>query len=157
MEPEIGPISYGNRDNESFQKPFSEKTGEMLDAAVRKMVGLVHERTRALLTEHKDDVDKLAKMLLEKEVLTRLVPASAPFVNEDSHAFRYRDDLQALIGPRPFEDSSVQEVLEGEAEPGVSKPLGQPGPQGQKGSEGGLPGGIDGNAQPGLAAHHQTP
>lgn len=73
MDTEIGPISYGNRDNESFQKPFSEKTGEMLDGAVRKMVSTVHERTRALLTEHKADVEKLAQLLLEKEVVTRCV------------------------------------------------------------------------------------
>lgn len=68
----------GNRDNESFQKPFSEKTGEMLDAAVRKMVNTVHEKTTALLTKHKADVEKLAKTLLEKEVLNRCVlPAFA--------------------------------------------------------------------------------
>jgi AFG3 family protein len=35
----IGPVSYGGRDSkESFQKPFSEKTGEMLDHEVRKMI-----------------------------------------------------------------------------------------------------------------------
>lgn len=76
MDTEIGPISYGNRDNESFQKPFSEKTGEMLDAAVRKMVTTVHEKTRTLLTEHKADVEKLAQLLLEKEVVTRCVAST---------------------------------------------------------------------------------
>lgn len=45
----------------------------MLDAAVRKMVKTVHEKTTALLTKHKDDVEKLAQLLLEKEVLNRLV------------------------------------------------------------------------------------
>lgn len=34
MEKDIGPISYGSRDNESFQKPFSEKTGEMVSCSV---------------------------------------------------------------------------------------------------------------------------
>ena len=36
----IGPVSYGGTEGskESWQKPFSEKTGEMLDAEVRKMI-----------------------------------------------------------------------------------------------------------------------
>jgi len=39
----IGPVSYGgqNAANESWTKPFSEKTGEMLDAEVRKMITCV--------------------------------------------------------------------------------------------------------------------
>ena len=32
-----------------------------------------HQRTTELLTKHKDDVEKVAKLLLEKEVITRLV------------------------------------------------------------------------------------
>lgn len=39
MNAVIGPVSYGGKDSkESFQKPFSEKTGEMLDNEVRKMI-----------------------------------------------------------------------------------------------------------------------
>jgi AFG3 family protein len=36
----IGPVSYGGREGarESWTKPFSEKTAEMLDAEVRKMI-----------------------------------------------------------------------------------------------------------------------
>ena len=32
-----------------------------------------HQRTTELLTKHKDDVEKVAKLLLEKEVITRSV------------------------------------------------------------------------------------
>jgi AFG3 family protein len=36
----VGPVSYGGQEaaKESFTKPFSEKTGETLDAEVRKMI-----------------------------------------------------------------------------------------------------------------------
>ena len=39
----IGPVSYGGRESqrESWQKPFSEKTAEMLDSEVRKMISYV--------------------------------------------------------------------------------------------------------------------
>ena len=40
MNAVIGPVSYGgaNGQKDNFTKPFSEKTGEMLDAEVRKMI-----------------------------------------------------------------------------------------------------------------------
>lgn len=40
MNEVVGPVSYGGAKatDERWQKPFSEKTGEMLDAEVRKMI-----------------------------------------------------------------------------------------------------------------------
>ncbi|KZT30639.1 ATP-dependent metallopeptidase Hfl [Neolentinus lepideus HHB14362 ss-1] len=85
MNDVIGPVSYGGREGsrESWQKPFSEKTGEMLDGEVRKMITDCHRRTTELLTEHKKDVEKVAKLLLDKEVITR-------------------EDMIKLLGKRPF-------------------------------------------------------
>lgn len=73
MNDVIGPVSYGGdrAAKESWTKPFSEKTAEMLDFEVRKMITTAYDRTRNLLTEHKEDVEKVAKLLLEKEVITR--------------------------------------------------------------------------------------
>lgn len=88
MNDVIGPVSYEqNKDQQTFTKPFSEKTGELLDGEVRKMIkyaslaymwlpsdppiSSAHQRTTELLTKHRDDVAKVAEFLLEKEVLTR--------------------------------------------------------------------------------------
>ncbi|KIJ68579.1 hypothetical protein HYDPIDRAFT_82055 [Hydnomerulius pinastri MD-312] len=81
----IGPVSYGGREGqkEGWTKPFSEKTGEMLDSEVRKMITSAHERTTDLLTRHRNDVEKVAKLLLQKEVITR-------------------EDMIDLLGKRPF-------------------------------------------------------
>ena len=40
MDKEIGPVSYGGREalKENWQKPFSEKTGELLDSRVHQMI-----------------------------------------------------------------------------------------------------------------------
>ncbi|KAH9837056.1 ATP-dependent metallopeptidase Hfl [Rhodofomes roseus] len=85
MNDVVGPVSYGgaSASDERLQKPFSEKTGEMLDAEVRKMIVNAHQRTTGLLTKHKEDVDKVAKLLLVREVITR-------------------EDMIRLLGPRPF-------------------------------------------------------
>lgn len=81
----IGPVSYGGDRGarESWTKPFSERTAETLDAEVRKMITDAYERTRKLLLEHRDDVEKVAQLLLEKEVITR-------------------EDMIRLLGKRPF-------------------------------------------------------
>ncbi|KAH9047589.1 ATP-dependent metallopeptidase Hfl [Lactarius hengduanensis] len=81
----IGPVSYGGREGarESWTKPFSEKTAEMLDFEVRKMITTAHTRTTQLLTDHREDVEKVAKLLLVKEVITR-------------------EDMINLLGKRPF-------------------------------------------------------
>lgn len=85
MDPEIGPISYGGREQqgEGFQKPFSEATAQALDKAVQKMVREAHRRTTELLTAKKAEVEKVAQLLLEKEVITR-------------------EDMFNLLGPRPL-------------------------------------------------------
>lgn len=75
MNDVIGPVSYGGdrATKENWTKPFSEKTAEMLDFEVRKMITNAYERTRKLLTEHREAVEKVAQLLLDKEVITRYV------------------------------------------------------------------------------------
>ena len=150
MNETIGPVSYGRQDNEGFQKPFSEKTGQMLDdevspvrrdvveerrgetradpfrhflrlflrfRQVRKLVQIARERTRVLLTEKRDQVEIVAKRLLEKEVLTRFVRVflflSSSSSNLELTLFflsfpslsidRNREAMVELLGKRPFE------------------------------------------------------
>ena len=72
MNKELGPMSYQQDDNEAhFQKPYSEKTGSLIDDEARKMVSQALDRTTKLLTSKKDEIEKVAQLLLTKEVLTR--------------------------------------------------------------------------------------
>lgn len=47
MSDVIGPVSYGGREGSSqgWQKPFSEKTAQMLDEEVRKMIVYVFDHS----------------------------------------------------------------------------------------------------------------
>ncbi|KAJ7103652.1 peptidase family M41-domain-containing protein [Mycena belliarum] len=85
MNEVIGPVSYGGDRGakENWTKPFSEKTAEMLDSEVRKMITVAYQRTKKLLTKHREDVVKVAELLLEKENITR-------------------EDMIRLLGKRPF-------------------------------------------------------
>jgi AFG3 family protein len=89
MNDKLGNISYYDPNQEqTFTKPYSEKTAEMIDNEVRLLIDSAYMRTKALLTEKKADVEKLAKALLEKEVL-------------------FQSDVEALIGKRPFEHKKL--------------------------------------------------
>ncbi|KAG6336125.1 hypothetical protein ID866_2963 [Astraeus odoratus] len=110
----IGPVSYGGREGqkESWTKPFSEKTGEMLDAEVRKMIITAHQRTKELLTQHREDVEKIAKRLLEKEVLTREdminLLGKRPFANQSDEMDKWLDQHRGheRSAPPPIEESA---------------------------------------------------
>jgi cell division protease FtsH len=74
---DLGPVTFGERDDLVFlgkdlamHKNFSEKTAEMIDAEVKKIVSRNFNRTKGLLEKHRDKLVKVAKALLEKEVLT---------------------------------------------------------------------------------------
>jgi len=92
MNDKIGNVSYYDPTQENtFTKPFSEETGKMIDEEVRKLIDVAYIRTKALLSDKRGDVEKLAKELLEKEVL-------------------FQSDVETLIGKRPFEEKRPLEV-----------------------------------------------
>merc|ERR1712029_870995 len=98
MNERVGNVSFEqNKDGMNFEKPFSEATAQIIDEEANKLIGKAMERTLNLLTEHKDDVIKVAERLLEKEVLSR-------------------DDMIELLGPRPFEEKHTYEQYEEDTE-----------------------------------------
>lgn len=87
MTKAIGNMSYYDSkqaDNYAFQKPYSDATAEKIDKEVRSIIEEAYQRTVALLTQHRQHLDVIAKELLEKEIL-------------------FQADLERLIGKRPFD------------------------------------------------------
>lgn len=92
MNEKVGNVNfYDPQSDGQFTKPYSEETGKLIDEEVRTIIADAYNRTLALLTEHKEDVEKLAKELLVKEVL-------------------FKSDVEALIGKRPFEEKKTAEI-----------------------------------------------
>ncbi|KAF9056499.1 peptidase family M41-domain-containing protein [Panaeolus papilionaceus] len=119
MNDVIGPVSYGGdrAAKESWTKPFSEKTAEMLDSEVRKMITTAYERTRNLLTEHREDVEKVAKLLLDKEVITREdmidLLGKRPFIGKSDDMDKWLDENRGRgekSAPPPLENPTTPEV-----------------------------------------------
>ncbi|PWA41606.1 AFG3-like protein 2 [Artemisia annua] len=83
----VGLLSFPQDDKAyGVRKPYSSKTGDIIDKEVREWVATAYKHTVELIEEHKDQVSQLAEQLLEKEVL-------------------YREDLVSILGQRPFEQS----------------------------------------------------
>jgi cell division protease FtsH len=78
MTEELGPISYGEKDESIFlgremnrHRDYSEATAEKIDRLTREIMEEQMERARQILTEHRDQLENLAKALLEHEMLDR--------------------------------------------------------------------------------------
>ncbi|OAY74152.1 ATP-dependent zinc metalloprotease FTSH 8, mitochondrial [Ananas comosus] len=83
----VGLLSFPQReDGFEMMKPYSSKTGAIIDSEVREWVAKAYERTVELIKEHKDHVIQVAELLLEKEVL-------------------HQDDLVRILGERPFKSN----------------------------------------------------
>ena len=74
----LGMINYDTSDDEVFigrdighTKSFSESTSKIIDEEVKSIIDRCHEQATKILMEHKDILDRLAQLLIEKERITR--------------------------------------------------------------------------------------
>ncbi|RID66615.1 hypothetical protein BRARA_D01742 [Brassica rapa] len=85
----VGLLSFPPRDDGyDFNKPYSNKTGAIIDEEVREWVAKAYVKTVELIEEHKEQVAEIAELLLEKEVL-------------------HQEDLLKVLGERPFKSAEV--------------------------------------------------
>ena len=91
MNENVGNISfYDPQSDNSFSKPYSEETGKLIDEEVRKLVAGAYERVKGMLNDKLESVKLIAEELLKREVL-------------------FKDDMERLLGKRPYDDSAFPE------------------------------------------------
>ena len=90
MNKNIGNISFydSKQSDYNFTKPYSDSTAEKIDSEVKRIVDSAYERTKKLLLDKREQLEKIANKLLEKEIL-------------------FQNDLETLIGKRPFESNQI--------------------------------------------------
>jgi AFG3 family protein len=95
MNSRVGQLAYPTESANGMpgDKPYSDATAEAMDEEARAIVDAAYERTLALIKEKKEDVERVAKLLIDKETITH-------------------DDMIDLIGARPFAgDSQYNEYV----------------------------------------------
>jgi cell division protease FtsH len=73
---DLGPLTFGKKEEQIFlgreisqHRDFSEDTAIKIDQAVRRLVSEQYDRARAIITENRDTMIRLAESLLERETL----------------------------------------------------------------------------------------
>ena len=93
----LGNITYydssGQMEN-SFTKPYSEKTAQVIDKEISDIIEFQYNRACDILKKNKSKLKQLAERLLEKEVI-------------------FKDDLFNILGERPFEKKNKEIDLDG--------------------------------------------
>lgn len=94
LNSKVGNVSFydsSGQNEYSFQKPYSEKTAELIDNEVSELIEKMYQRTIELLKEHKEKLTELAELLMTKEVI-------------------FREDLEGIFGRRKFETDYEKEL-----------------------------------------------
>ncbi|WP_297335112.1 ATP-dependent zinc metalloprotease FtsH [Algoriphagus sp.] len=94
MNEKLGNISFYESKSDGYKmtKPYSEATAELIDQEVHKLIEFAYKRTLDLLKDKREELEILAKELLEKEIL-------------------FQSDLEKLIGKRPFEKETTYQAF----------------------------------------------
>jgi AFG3 family protein len=94
FDSKIGNISFydstGSRDV-AWQKPYSEETGKIIDEEVRKLVEKAYQRTKTILLENKQNLTRIAELLLQKETI-------------------FKEDVERILGKRQVTKEKVELV-----------------------------------------------
>jgi cell division protease FtsH len=97
MNQRIGNVSFYDpkAPDYNFTKPYSEATAQAIDEEVKKIIEDAYNRTLDLLKSKRTELEAIAHELLQKEVI-------------------FQNDLERLIGKRPFEKESEPKALPAE-------------------------------------------
>ncbi len=105
MSSEIGNLSYFDSSGQNeygFTKPYSESTAKSIDHEVKRIVEEQYERAKSILVENREKLNKLAALLLEREVI-------------------FSEDLEAIFGKTKVKKHFIEEE-NGKAElPGATE------------------------------------
>jgi len=93
MSEKVGNVSYYDSTGQSdysFNKPYSEKTAELIDSEIKALIDKAYARAKTVLSQNTEGHKKLAELLLEREVI-------------------FTEDLEHIFGPRPWSKKKDEE------------------------------------------------
>jgi ATP-dependent metalloprotease FtsH len=89
MSDKLPNLCYYNNEEYSFNKPYSDKTAETIDEEAKLLINGQYDRAKRILSEHKEQHNALANLLIEKEVI-------------------FAEDVERIFGKRPWTSRSVE-------------------------------------------------
>lgn len=92
MSEALPNLCYYENQEYGFTKPYSEKTAEVIDAEVKKLIAEQYARAKKILSDNADKHASLTQLLVNREVI-------------------FREDVEEIFGARPWK-SRADEILE---------------------------------------------
>jgi len=89
MSEKLPNLCYYNNEEYSFNRPYSERTAELIDEEAKRMINDQYQRAKEMLTLHKEGHNALAQLLMEKEVI-------------------FAEDMERIFGKRPWASRSEE-------------------------------------------------
>jgi len=89
MSDKLPNLCYYNNEEYSFNKPYSDKTAETIDEEAKLLINGQYDRAKRILSEHKEQHNALANLLIEKEVI-------------------FAEDVERIFGKRPWTSRSAE-------------------------------------------------
>ena len=89
MSDRLANLCYYNNADATFQRPYSEKTAELIDNEVKEMIKEQYERAKSILSQHSEGHRTLANLLIEREVI-------------------FAEDVEQIFGKRPWTSRSEE-------------------------------------------------
>ncbi len=97
MSEKLANLCYYNNEEYSFNRPYSEKTAELIDEEVKFLINEQYERAKKILFENKEGHNQLAQQLIEKEVI-------------------FAEDVEHIFGKRPWASRSEEIIANKKSE-----------------------------------------
>jgi cell division protease FtsH len=92
MSEKVGKVSFYDSSGQTeyaFNKPYSEKTAELIDQEAKQIIDEAYERAKEILNKYRDGHKEISEMLLDREVL-------------------FAEDLERVFGPRKGHKPEMQ-------------------------------------------------
>ncbi|PVW16960.1 ATP-dependent zinc metalloprotease FtsH [Marixanthomonas spongiae] len=96
LNEKVGNLTYydsSGQNEYNFNKPYSEKTAEIIDKEISNLIEAQYQRALDLLENNKDKLTELAEELLEKEVI-------------------FKESLERIFGERPFKKDKENKIID---------------------------------------------
>lgn len=89
MSDRLPNLCYYSNDEYAFNKPYSEKTAEIIDEEVKRIINEQYDRAKKILSENEKQHNELTQLLIEKEVI-------------------FSEDLERIFGKRLWASRSEE-------------------------------------------------
>jgi cell division protease FtsH len=128
MSEALGPLTFGHDAAQPFVgrdygmgQEYSNETAQKIDAEIRRVVDEAYDSARDILTEHREELDKLSALLIDKETIDREEFEALLGGQDPEEVFRARDESRAR---KAAESKRVQRQRKPKGEAEIVEPDG---------------------------------